>query len=259
MAEKKKKSIYSRKLKDVNKDGKKNFADTWLGDLLGADGKAGIKKGRPGLKASLKGARREDGKADTTAKKADKTGRTSRTDYVDTTDEARAKRTRAANNKKTTKKIPARSERENNPPENYKRSPQRSAAENRSRENTKLPAGVVSNFKKRQEEKANLEAKIKNAKSRNTLDRKSEAELKRLGGKVPTSETYTTFFNKNKDRYKKENGGYDHQRAMKDFNKRKSSSNMAKGGMAKKKSGYSVGGSVRPRTGHTDLRKGLFK
>ena len=77
MAEKKKKkSIYSRKLKDVNKDGKKNFGDTWLGDMIGADGKAGIQKGRPGLKASLKGARREDGKADTTAQKAKETGET---------------------------------------------------------------------------------------------------------------------------------------------------------------------------------------
>lgn len=35
---------------------------------------------------------------------------------------------------------------------------------------------------------------------------------------------------------------------------------MYKGGMAKKKSGYAAGGSVRPRTGHTDHRsKGLFK
>ena len=56
---KKKKSIYSRRLKDVNKDGKRNFGDTFLGDLLGADGKVGIGKGRPGLIDSLKGARRE--------------------------------------------------------------------------------------------------------------------------------------------------------------------------------------------------------
>ena len=55
----KKKSIYSRRLKDVNKDGKRNFGDTFLGDLLGADGKVGIGKGRPGLVESLKGARRE--------------------------------------------------------------------------------------------------------------------------------------------------------------------------------------------------------
>lgn len=35
---------------------------------------------------------------------------------------------------------------------------------------------------------------------------------------------------------------------------------MYKGGMAKKKSGYAAGGSVRARTGHTDHRsKGLFK
>jgi len=56
---KKKKSIYSRRLKDVNKDGKRNFGDTFLGDLLGADGKVGIGKGRPGLIDSLKGERRE--------------------------------------------------------------------------------------------------------------------------------------------------------------------------------------------------------
>ena len=56
---KKKKSIYSRRLKDINKDGKRNFGDTFLGDLLGADGKIGIGKGRPGLIESLKGARRE--------------------------------------------------------------------------------------------------------------------------------------------------------------------------------------------------------
>lgn len=56
----KKKSIYSRELKDITGDGKRNFADTYLGDLIGLDGKIGIKKGRPGLRASLKGARRED-------------------------------------------------------------------------------------------------------------------------------------------------------------------------------------------------------
>lgn len=59
MAKPKKKSIYSRRLKDINKDGKRNFGDTFLGDLLGADGKVGIGKGRPGLIESLKGARRE--------------------------------------------------------------------------------------------------------------------------------------------------------------------------------------------------------
>ena len=60
MAKKPKKdSIYSKPLKDINKDGKKNFKDTFLGDLIGADGKIGINKGNPGLKASLKGERRE--------------------------------------------------------------------------------------------------------------------------------------------------------------------------------------------------------
>ena len=71
----KKKSIYSRKLKDITGDGKRNFADTYLGDLIGLDGKIGIGKGRPGLKASLKGARREDpeGKKPVTKKTTKKT------------------------------------------------------------------------------------------------------------------------------------------------------------------------------------------
>lgn len=63
MAEKKKrKSIYDKPLKDINKDGKVNFGDTWLGDALGFDGKVGIQKGRPGFKESLKGARRGNDK-----------------------------------------------------------------------------------------------------------------------------------------------------------------------------------------------------
>lgn len=57
MAEKKKReSIYKKPLKDINKDGKKNLADTWLGDALGLDGKLGVQG--PGIKKSLKGARR---------------------------------------------------------------------------------------------------------------------------------------------------------------------------------------------------------
>lgn len=67
-----KKSIYAHRLKDVNKDGKRNFKDTWLGDALGFDGKIGTQG--PGLGASLKGARREMG-GDTAPKS---TGPTSR-------------------------------------------------------------------------------------------------------------------------------------------------------------------------------------
>jgi len=59
---KKRESIYDKPLKDINKDGKVNFGDTWLGDALGFDGKIGVQKGRPGLKASLKGARRGEEK-----------------------------------------------------------------------------------------------------------------------------------------------------------------------------------------------------
>ena len=71
MAEtKKKKGLYSRKLKDISGDGKTNLADTYLGDLIGLDGKIGIGKKNPGLKDSLKGARRENGTTKkTTAKK----------------------------------------------------------------------------------------------------------------------------------------------------------------------------------------------
>ena len=49
---KKKKGLYSRKLKDISGDGKKNLADTYLGDLIGLDGKIGIGKKNPGLKAT---------------------------------------------------------------------------------------------------------------------------------------------------------------------------------------------------------------
>ena len=61
---KKGKSIYDKPLKDINKDGKVNFGDTWLGDALGFDGKMGIQKGRPGLRDSLKGARRGETKSE---------------------------------------------------------------------------------------------------------------------------------------------------------------------------------------------------
>ena len=43
-------------LKDINEDGKRGFGDTWLGDLLGADGKVGVQG--PGLRESRRGARR---------------------------------------------------------------------------------------------------------------------------------------------------------------------------------------------------------
>ena len=54
----------AKKLKDVNKDGKINFKDTWLGERLSTKGKL---KG-PNLAESLKGARRESG--DTTSTKS---------------------------------------------------------------------------------------------------------------------------------------------------------------------------------------------
>jgi hypothetical protein len=51
-------------LKDISGDKKIDFGDTWLGDLLGVDGEAGVQG--PGLKDSRKGARRSDDGRDTT-------------------------------------------------------------------------------------------------------------------------------------------------------------------------------------------------
>ena len=60
MAEKKKDPKFGgkRSLKDTSGNQKIGFEDTFLGDLLGFDGKMGT-KGKPGLLASLKGARRK--------------------------------------------------------------------------------------------------------------------------------------------------------------------------------------------------------
>ena len=72
MAEKKKKDPKfggKRSLKDMSGNKSIGFEDTYLGDLLGFDGKMGT-KGKPGLLASLKGARRKKpGTATTTKKK----------------------------------------------------------------------------------------------------------------------------------------------------------------------------------------------
>ncbi len=51
-------------LKDLDGDGKRGFGDTWLGDLLGFDGEAGIAEGNPGLRDSFGGARRTGGDDD---------------------------------------------------------------------------------------------------------------------------------------------------------------------------------------------------
>jgi hypothetical protein len=58
----------AKKLKDVNKDGKVNFKDTWLGERLSTKGKL---KG-PNLAESLKGARRVSDKPATESKPASK-------------------------------------------------------------------------------------------------------------------------------------------------------------------------------------------
>ena len=71
MAEKKKDPKFGgkRSLKDTSGNKKIGFEDTFLGDLLGFDGKMGT-KGKPGLLASLKGARRKKpGAAAATTKK----------------------------------------------------------------------------------------------------------------------------------------------------------------------------------------------
>ncbi len=71
MAEKKKDPKFGgkRSLKDTSGNQKIGFEDTFLGDLLGFDGKMGT-KGKPGLLASLKGARRKKpGAAAATTKK----------------------------------------------------------------------------------------------------------------------------------------------------------------------------------------------
>lgn len=47
-------------LTDVSGDGRVSFADTWLGDLLGFDGEAGIGEGNPNLSESRGGARRNN-------------------------------------------------------------------------------------------------------------------------------------------------------------------------------------------------------
>jgi len=72
MAEKKKDPKFGgkRSLKDMDKSGGANFGDTFLGDLLGFDKDGGIgTKGKPGLLASLRGARRKKPVAATTKKK----------------------------------------------------------------------------------------------------------------------------------------------------------------------------------------------
>ncbi len=99
MAEKKtkKKSIYSRKLKDVNKDGKRNFGDTWLGDLIGADGKLGVQK--DSMRDSMKGSRRESEKTKAKTAAAAKKTSAKKMSTVDTTDDKRAARKMASSSK----------------------------------------------------------------------------------------------------------------------------------------------------------------
>jgi hypothetical protein len=63
----------AKKLKDVNKDGKVNFKDTWLGERLSTKGKL---KG-PNLAESLKGARRSSDTSATESKPASKPASTS--------------------------------------------------------------------------------------------------------------------------------------------------------------------------------------
>ena len=238
MAEKKK-GLYSRKLKDVNKDGKKNFADTWLGDMIGADGKVGIGKGRPGLRESLAGARREDGKADTTAKKAKKTGKTKKSDYKDTTDDARAARTRSSTKK--TSSMPKRSKTDS-----------RSSTSGSTRVTPQRPTTGVGSLSSESKPSIDTSSKVTRAQKTAAVYKQKVAER----DKQSPGKSFSSWFQANKEKYKKEGGGYNNAEALKDFNKMKSG--MSKGGMTKKR-GYSKGGSVS-RTGHTDHRKtGMFR
>jgi hypothetical protein len=91
---KKKESIYKKKLKDINKDGKTNFKDMWLGDAVGADGKIGVQG--PGLKASNKGARREMGEDKPKPKTKSKAPTTSKPDAKKRTVKTRGGRPKSA-------------------------------------------------------------------------------------------------------------------------------------------------------------------
>ena len=63
-------SSLTKNLKDVDKSGKADFGDTWLGDLLGFD-EDGVGVQKAGLKESLGGARRKQGEDQATTETQD--------------------------------------------------------------------------------------------------------------------------------------------------------------------------------------------
>lgn len=241
MAEKKKKkSIYSKKLKDINKDGKRNFKDTFLGDLLGADGKAGIKKGRPGLKASLKGARREDGKPDVTAKKVQKAkkkvtkGDSSGRTMDSVVNELRSKR-------KVTPAKPTRKD-------------MTSVVDKVARDRNAAKKDTLT---------SRLDRKGVTPKDRRTMDSrvdelKSNAPAKTTAAPKKATASYTHAEYKNMTTEQRVAAGFPKKKIissaffnryinrLKDANK---ASGFSKGGMAKKKAGYSKGGMTK-RSGY---------
>lgn len=88
-----------------NKDGSDEvgFGDTWLGDLLGFDGKVGIQDG-PNLKESLAGGRRNTSAPSTPGTTKDTDNKVNpKASTVDTTDDARASRTSATTDIDTNK------------------------------------------------------------------------------------------------------------------------------------------------------------
>jgi len=217
-----------RDLKDTSGNKSIGFEDTYLGDLLGFDGKMGT-KGKPGLLASLKGARRKKpGTATTTTKKKKKT--------VPFKEAARdtktAPRKRPTEKRRTPFKEPSRerttaprtrpSERVGDLPRRPTGpGPDRGPRPNpNARPSKPLPEKVFTPA----EQKKNLKKiTLENFKKLTPKERKmmglpkTQAEAARLLGRPIGTPIYT--------------GGF------------KNSANMNKGGMAKK-SGYMYGGSV---------------
>jgi len=233
MAEKKKRSM--KKLKDINKDGKRNFADTFLGDLIGADGKSGIQKGRPGMKASIKGARREDGKADKTAKAVKSSKKATKSSEAPTA-------TSVKTPKVTTRTLSdARGGRGDGKSEAARRrldSVLDSADKAITR--SKNPNDMTAANKKMQEELAAKRAKreAKTSYSDRGNSPTERARKTKVGGKEP--KTYKQAEWKSMTPTQK-------REARDKYQVKVSSSGMAKGGMVKK--GYAKGGVVKANCG----------
>lgn len=236
MADKKKKSSM-KKLKDVNKDGKRNFADTFLGDLIGADGKAGIEKGRPGMKASLKGARREDGKADKTAKAAKSSMKSS------TKNRSEAPTATSVKTPKVTTRTlsDTRGGRGDGKAETARRRLDSALdSADKALTRSKNPNDMTAANKKMQEE---LAGKTRQRKAKTSYSDKGNTPIERarktkVGGKEPKTFKQAEWKSMTPTQKKE---------AREKFQVKVSSSGMAKGGMVKK--GYAKGGMVKANCG----------